>query len=89
MLNQHIFARNAEIGRAILHISGHIAGTYNHQADIGPVGLNNQLARFFRIFRRRDAGGGQEGQGFVENTAFGKGDGQIVVRHDGFLDEAV
>ena len=26
---------------------------------------------------------------FVENTAFGKGDGQIVVRHDGFLDEAV
>ena len=44
VFGQHIAACDAQVGCAVLHISGHIGGTHNHQADVGMVGVYDEFA---------------------------------------------
>jgi hypothetical protein len=60
----------------MLDIGRHVGGTHDQQAHIVLRGRNDQFAALVRVFGRHDAGLGEQRQGIVENTAFGKRDGQ-------------
>ena len=44
VLDQHIFTGHAEIGRAVLHIGGHIRGANDEESHIRPIRANDELA---------------------------------------------
>lgn len=46
VFDQHVFARNAEVRRAVADISRHIGCADNDKADVFMVRPDNQLARF-------------------------------------------
>ena len=71
MFNQHVFAGDAKIGCAVLHIGGHVAGAYDNEADVGVVGGDDEFARVFGGFARHNACGGEQGQGFFKDATFG------------------
>ncbi|SUA20684.1 Uncharacterised protein [Neisseria gonorrhoeae] len=62
MFDQHVFARNAEVRRAVADISRHIGCADNDKADVFMVRPDNQLARFFGLFSRSNAGSGKQRQ---------------------------
>ena len=68
MLQQYIFARDTQICGPILHIGGHIGGSYDHQPYVGTVGGDNELSRFLRVVQRHDACCGQQRQRIVEDA---------------------
>ena len=45
MFQQHILAGDAEVGRAVLHISRHIGSADNHHAHVSAIGGDDQFAR--------------------------------------------
>lgn len=55
VFDQHVFARNAEVRRAVADISRHIGCADNDKADVFMVRPDNQLARFFGLFSRSNA----------------------------------
>lgn len=62
VFDQHVFARNAEVRRAVADISRHIGCADNDKADVFMVRPDNQLARFFGLFSRSNAGSGKQRQ---------------------------
>ncbi len=81
VLEQHILAGHAEVGRAVLHIGRHVGGAHDDHAHARVVGRQDQLARAFRIFGDRDAGRLQQRQGFLENAALGQGQRQLLLHY--------
>jgi hypothetical protein len=73
VLDQHVLAGDAHVGRAVLHVGRRVSGTHDDQAHIGPVGADDQLAGGFRVVGGRDPCGGKQRQGFFENSALRKG----------------
>ena len=71
MLQQGVLAGDAQVGTAVLHISGYIGGAHHQHAYTGLVGGENQLARFFRVVQHLNAGCAQQRQGFFKDAAFG------------------
>ena len=57
MLQQRVFAGDAQIGAAVLHVGRHIGGAHHQHPHVGLVGGQDQLARFFGVFQHLDAGG--------------------------------
>ena len=49
MLHEHILTGHTQVGGTVLHIGGHVGGADDDQFDIVMVGVQNQLAAFFRI----------------------------------------
>ena len=81
MLDQDVAPGHAKVGTAVLHIGRHIAGTHQHDAHVGLVGGQDQLAGGFGVFEHLDAGGLQQRQGFFKDTAFGEGQGDGGTGH--------
>ncbi len=75
---QHVQPGHADVGTAIAHIGGHIAGAHQHHAHIGPIGRQDEFARGLGIARHRDARPRQHGQGVFENSSLGQCEGQHV-----------
>ena len=78
MLNQGVFAGHAQIGAAILHISGHIGCTHQNHSHTRLVGGQYQFAGSFWIFQHFNACSFQERQRFIKNSSFGQGQGDHV-----------
>jgi hypothetical protein len=75
VLDQHVLAGDAEVGRAVLDVGRRIGGAHDDQAHIGAIGVEDEFARGFRIVGRHDACRRQQRQGFLEDAALGEGDG--------------
>ena len=60
----------------MLDIGRHVGSTHDQQAHVVLRGGDDQFAALVRVLGRHDTGLGQQRQGIVENTAFGKRDGQ-------------
>ena len=78
MLQEHVATGNADIRCAMLDIGRRVRGAHDDDADIGPVGIDDQLARGLRMLERNDARRCQERQGFLEDAALRQGDGDAV-----------
>jgi hypothetical protein len=44
VLDQHVLAGHAEVGAAVLHVGRHVGGAHEHDAHVGLVGRQDQLA---------------------------------------------
>src|SRR6185312_17029081 len=44
VLIEHVLAGNAEVGRAILHVGGHVRGAHDDDAQVVRVGRQDELA---------------------------------------------
>ena len=73
VLHQDIRAGNAQVGRAKLHIGGHVTGTHDEQAQIGAIGLQDEPSGRVRIFSRPNAHALEHGKGLLEEAALGQG----------------
>ncbi len=80
MFHEHILARHAHVRATVLHIGGHIRGANDQQAHPGDRGAKHQLPAFLRILFGLNASTGEKRQCFFQNTALGKGNGQLF-RH--------
>ena len=76
VLHQHILAGDAEIGRTMLDVGGHVGSADDQQTHIILSGRDDQLAALVRVLGGHDAGCGEQRQGIVEDAAFGQGDGK-------------
>jgi hypothetical protein len=72
VFQQHVQPGHADIGAAMFHVGGHIAGPHQHHAHIGPAGADDELAALFRVFQHFDAGGVQQRQRVFEDAALGQ-----------------
>ena len=72
VLDQRVLAGHAEVGAAVLDIGRHVAGAHQHDAHVGPVGADDQLARLLRILGDLDPGGREQRQRLVEDAALGQ-----------------
>ena len=79
MFEQGVLAGNAHVGTAVLHIGGHVGGAHHQHPHVRQVGVQNQLARFFRVVQHLDAGRLEQGHGFFEDAAFGECEGNHFV----------
>ncbi len=82
MLEQHVFAGNAQISRAILHVGRHVRRTQDDEAQVRAVAADDKLARGFRVLGRRDAGAREQWQRFVEDAALGESESDNGRVHD-------
>ncbi|OIQ64109.1 hypothetical protein GALL_543450 [mine drainage metagenome] len=73
---QHVESGHADVGAAVAHIGGYIAGAHQHHPHIGPVGRQDELAGGFGIARHGDARAFQHGQRVVENPSLGQGESE-------------
>src|SRR5690606_14978623 len=60
VLVQHILAGDAEVGRAVLDVGGHVGGAHDDDAQVVGIRGQDQLARGFRVLGYVHAGGGQQ-----------------------------
>ena len=72
VLDQHILAGHTDVGRAILHIGGHVACAHDDQAQPRVGGRQNQFARIEHRRIDGDTGRSEQGQGLVEDAALGE-----------------
>ena len=75
MLQQSVFAGDAQISTAVLDIRRHIGGTHHQHPHIGLVGGENEFAGLFRVFQHLNASCLEQRQGVVKDAAFGKREG--------------
>ena len=75
MLVEHVLARDAEVGGAVLHVGRHVGRAHDDEPHVGAVGGKDELARGLRILGGRDARGRKQRQRFVVDAALGEGDG--------------
>ena len=61
VLEQHVLAGDADVGRAVLHVGRHVGRAHDHHRHARPVGADDQLARGLRILGRNDAGRASSG----------------------------
>ena len=78
VLHQHIFARHAQIGAAVLNVSGHIRGTDNQYPHVRIRGRKHQLAGLFHVVHQLNTGVRQQRQGFFEDSSLRQGDGDGI-----------
>ena len=76
VLDQHVLARDADVGSAVLHVRRDIGRPQEHELDARPVGREDQLARRVGIFGRHDARRLDQRQRLVEVAPLGQGDRQ-------------
>ena len=81
MLVQHVLAGDAEVGGSVLHVGRNVAGAHDDEPHVGPVGTDDELARGLGVLGRRDACRRQQRQGFLEDAAFGEGEGDAGIAH--------
>ena len=70
VLDQHVLARDAEVGRAVFDVGRHIGGAHDDHAQVRIRGRQDQLARGFRVLGDLDAGRRQQRQRLFEDTPF-------------------
>ena len=44
VLDQHVAAGDAEVGAAVLHVGGSVGSAHHDQAQVAPVGADDELA---------------------------------------------
>ena len=72
VFQQRIFAGNAHIRTAVLHVGRHVGGANHQQAHVGQIGVQNEFAGFFRVVQHLNARRLQQRHGFFKNPSFGK-----------------
>src|SRR6267154_2759600 len=75
VLEQHVLARDAEFGRAVLDVGGNIRSAHDKQAQVAAARAQDELARGVGIVERPDGRRRKQRQCFVENPAFGEREG--------------
>ena len=76
VLEQHVLAGDARVGRAVLHVGRHVRWTHHEEADVGVARREDQLARSLGILVRDDARLREQRQRLVEDAALGERDGE-------------
>jgi hypothetical protein len=74
VLVEHVLARDAQVGRAVLHVGRYVCRPDDDDPHVAAVGRQDQLPRSLGIFARRHACCGEERHGFIENAALGERD---------------
>ena len=69
---QDVFARHAEIRRAVAHVGRHIRGAYDEHTQLRIVGRDDEFAAGFGGLQHFNARRAQHRHGFLENTSFGQ-----------------
>ena len=76
MLQHHVTAGDAQVGRAVLHVGGHVAGPHDQQPQAGIIGGQDQLTAVGCLGIKMNAARRQQVGGIVEDPAFGQCQGQ-------------
>src|SRR5690625_1680642 len=79
MLIEHVLAGNADVSSAVLHIGGHISGAPNDELQIGRARRQDEASGGLWVFQHLYACLTQQWEGFLENPAFGQGQGDGLV----------
>ena len=74
LLQQHVLAGDADVGRAVLDVGGHVAGPHRHDAGVG----EQQLALVGADLAGIDPDAVQQIKGALEQRTARHGDGQAV-----------
>jgi hypothetical protein len=80
VLGEHVAARDADIGRAVLHVRRHVGGANDDHAHARIARGDDELAGLLRVLREGKAGGGEQRRRFVEDAALGEREGDHGVR---------
>src|SRR5262249_59689806 len=65
---------NAQVGAAVLDVSGRVGRAHDNEAHAGPAGLEDQLARALAVALRCDTHARKERRGLVEEPPLGQRD---------------
>ena len=69
---QDVFARHAEICRAVAHVGWHIRGAYDEHPQLRVIGRDDKFSAGFGSLQHFNARRAQHRHGFLENTSFGQ-----------------
>ena len=76
MLQQHVLAGDADVGRAVLDVRRHIGGAQHDKRYVRTIGRNDQFAGRRQVLVRHETGGRQQRQRLVEDAPLRERDGQ-------------
>ena len=82
MLQQHVLASDAQIGRAELYVGWRVGSPHEYQAEIGPVGTDNEFSGNFRILQEPNPGPLEQWERLIKDPALGQGDGDHQIQSE-------